>query len=127
MNPQRKYPTLLSRVLLVSTFALATAACSQEVDPSDSSSPDDQVTRSSDTPGPTTPAGTDETPAGTDDTTDTTDTDDTTDATDTDDTTDATDTDDTTDATDTCDDDDNDGRDDDNDGRDDDNDGQRDC
>ena len=99
MNPQRKYPTLLSRVLLVSTFALATAACSQEVDPSDSSSPDDQVTRSSDTPGPTTPAGTDDT----------------------------TDTDDTGGATPTCDDDDNDGRDDDNDGRDDDNDGQRDC
>ena len=99
MNPQRKHPTLLSRVLLVSTFALATAACSQEVDPSDSSSPDDQVTRSSDTPGPTTPAGTDDT----------------------------TDTDDTGGATPTCDDDDNDGRDDDNDGRDDDNDGQRDC
>ena len=112
MNPQRKYPTLLSRVLLVSTFALATAACSQEVDPSDSSSPDDQVTRSSDTPGPTTPAGTD-------------------------DTTDTTDADDTGGATPTCDDDDNDGRDDDNDdndgrhddndGRHDDNDGQRDC
>jgi len=101
MNPQRKYPTLLSRVLLVSTFALATAACSQEVDPSDSSSPDDQVTRSSDTPGPTTPAGTD-------------------------DPTDTTDADDTGGATPTCDDD-NDGRDDDNDGRDDDNDGQRDC
>ncbi|MBA3990353.1 MAG: hypothetical protein H0X54_04865 [Propionibacteriales bacterium] len=116
MNPQRRYPTLLSRVLLVSTFALATAACSQEVDPSDSSSPDDRVTRSSDTPGPTTPAGTD-------DTTDTTDTDDTGGATPTCDDDDSDGRDDGNDGRD----DDSDGRDDDSDGRDDDSDGQRDC